>query len=237
MGRPLIAVPGRQFPGRPGRYDTVAAGRPYLDAVARAGGRPVVLTPDDPAGALDGLNGLLLLGGGDLDPATYGQVPAPELYGVDAAVDSFELAVVAEAMAIGMPVLGVCRGLQVLNVACGGSLDQHITGRSFVDHGVPLESGGLHPVVLAPGSRAAAAVGDTRVERCPSHHHQAVDRLGDGLTPVGWADDGLVEAVEHDAGWVVAVQWHPEETAAADPAQQALFDAFVRQTTADPGPK
>jgi putative glutamine amidotransferase len=209
----------------------VIAGRPYLDAVRRAGGRPVVLAPDDPGEALDGIAGLLLLGGGDVDPARYGEAPAPELYGVDAEIDAFELAVVADALRRRVPVLAVCRGMQVLNVSCGGTLDQHITGRTFVDHGVPLQSGALHDVVVAPGSRLAAAVGGTRVERCPSHHHQAVDRLGERLTPVGWSDDGLVEAMEHDDGWVVAVQWHPEETAADDPAQQALFDAFVAEVT------
>jgi putative glutamine amidotransferase len=122
--------------------------------------------------------------------------------------------------------------MQVLNVALGGTLLQHLPDEDrFGPHGVPSgEEGVDHDVKLAPGSRIASAAG-AEVVSCSSHHHQGVDRIGDGLVPTGWSPDGLVEAIERTDGWMVGAQWHPEDTADRDPAQQALFDELVRRAS------
>jgi putative glutamine amidotransferase len=133
----------------------------------------------------------------------------------------------------GLPTLAICRGVQVLNVALGGTLHQHIG-----DWGSPVghrsedgEEGCMHPVRVQPGSRLAKAM---EVERADaySHHHQALDRVADGLVPVAWSDDDLLEAVEAERGWALGVQWHAEATAGTDPAQQRLFDTLVEQAGA-----
>ena len=198
---------------------------------------PVAVGADEATRRLERVDGLLLIGGGDLDPASYGAEPQAEVYGVFPESDAFELALARAAVVAGVPTLAVCRGIQVLNVALGGTLDQHITTRpGVVDHGVPGVGSASHPVRVLAGSRLAAAMGvDADPVACSSHHHQAVAKLGDGLVAVGWSSDGLVEAVEHVDGWVVGVQWHPEDTAADDPAQQGLFDALVGQAAAAAG--
>jgi putative glutamine amidotransferase len=122
------------------------------------------------------------------------------------------------AVDLGVPVLAVCRGCQVLNVALGGTLRQHVD-----DH-----RGLVHPVNVTPGSRTEAAMG-TATPAGWSRHHQVIDEVGRGLTVTATSEDGFVEGVEHDDGWVVGVQWHPEDSAADDPAQQGLFDGFVAQ--------
>jgi putative glutamine amidotransferase len=221
------------------RQAAVAVPAPYLDALERAGGRPAVLRPAaagvdevapllDGAELLEGFAGLLLTGGGDVDPARYGAPPAPQVYGVDAATDEFELALVDGAIGLGLPVLAICRGLQVLNVARGGTLDQHITGRPGLEaHGQPGVAGSTHTVDVEPGTRLWAAV-ETSTAEASCHHHQAVARVGAGLRVSARCPDGIIEGLELDgAGWVVAVQWHPEDNAAEDPVQQRLFDAFA----------
>lgn len=239
---PLVAVPGRRLgegrpadgsPPRPGRTPQVAAGRRYLDALRTAGVRGAVLAPeplDEPAAAVELLEpfaGVLLMGGGDVDPALYGATPAPETAGVRPEIDAFELAIVRAALATGRPVLAVCRGLQLLNVALGGSLHQHVEGHR-PQPGEPDDVGVLRRVHVTPESRLGAAVQTGELTGACSHH-QAVDRLGEGLRVVARADDGTVEGVELDQGWVVGVQWHPEDTAATDPVQRRLFDAFAAQ--------
>ena len=221
--RPVIALTSRKS----GRADTwrvpvTAVGRTYLDAIARAGGQPVVLPPldvtlDDLAATLRRFDGVCLPGGPDVDPRRYGagEVHA-EVGSVDADHDALDLAVARSAVELGLPLLGICRGHQVLNVALGGTLVQHIDDHRFVHHAVEL----------TPGSLVAAAVGH-EVPVGHSVHHQAIDRLGAGLVVTGRADDGTIEAVELPGRWVVGVQWHPEDTAAEDPDQQRLFDAFV----------
>ena len=136
--------------------------------------------------------------------------------GVDADHDDLDLACARAAIDLGRPLLAICRGHQVLNVALGGSLLQHIDDHRFVHHDVELE----------PGCRAALAIGHTRPVG-HSVHHQAIDRVGDGLVVTGRAADGTIEAVELPGAWVVGVQWHPEDTADRDGDQQRLFDAFV----------
>jgi putative glutamine amidotransferase len=223
---PLIAVPGRLRDDiRGARGGAVLAGRHYLDAVARAGAATALLDPSQPVDLPDVLgrfDGLLLLGGGDLDPARYGvSEPHPEVDGIDERHDAFELAAVRAALDLDLPVLAVCRGCQVLNVALGGTLRQHVD-----DH-----RGLLHPVAVVPGTRTEAAMGTTAPTGW-SRHHQVIDRVGDGLVVTARDAGGLVEGVEVPERWVVGVQWHPEDSAADDPAQQGLFDAFVAECRA-----
>ena len=241
MTLPLLAIPAYRLPpGRVNGWSVGAFAVPdlYVGAVRRAGMRPVILTePDpDPADVLDPFDGLLLLGGGDVDPGRYGAERHPELYGIDDDRDGLEIALVRTAAERGLPTLGICRGAQVVNVAFGGTLLQHLPEiAGLKTHGVP--GGGrpaMHAVKVSPGSRLADATG-REVLDCSSHHHQGIDRLGDGVVATGWADDGLVEAVEREEGWMLAVQWHPEDTAPADPSQQALFDALAERARAFAG--
>jgi putative glutamine amidotransferase len=213
----------------------VAAPTPYVEALHRAGAREAILMPvaiddADAFEVLERFDGLLLMGGGDLRPEEYGQERRDEVYGVIAHRDRFEIALARAAVERGLPTLAICRGHQVLNVALGGSLDQHISERNgLLAHGKPGVPGGssVHDVDLEPGSRLAEAMGGTRVS-CSSHHHQAVDRAGDGLRVTARAPDGVVEGIELDGdAWIVGAQWHPEDSAADDPAQQRLFDMFV----------
>jgi putative glutamine amidotransferase len=238
--RPLIAVTGVPLVagGVLGwRQGAVACTTAYVEAVARGRGDPVIVPPvlldDETASArLSRFDGLLLVGGGDIDPALYGQDPLPETAHISPARDEFEIPLLRAAIDRGLPTLCICRGAQVLNVALGGTLHQHISDREdLVAHrNADGSDGVLHEVRMQPGSRVMKAMGAERV-RTFSHHHQALDKLGAGLVPVGWADDGLLEAVELDDGWVLGVQWHAEATAAADPTQQAIFDALVREAS------
>ena len=245
--QPLIAIPTYHLPaGEIGRWGRggYALPTPYVDAVTRAGGIAVLLPsrPDvDVAAALEPFDGLLLPGGGDIDPARFGQAPHPSVYGVDENRDAFELAAVEELVRRRMPALAICRGMQIVDVAHGGTLIQHVPEHPHLEpHGVPggVPGGGQsarHSVRIEADTRLHAAVGrpaDGCVASCTSWHHQAVDAIGAGLRPVGWSDDGLVEALEPadpSAPWMVAVQWHPETSAHKDPVQQALFDAFVAE--------
>jgi len=205
----------------------------YVSALRRAGVRPVILPGHDPAApeeVLAPLAGLVLAGGGDIDPGRYGADRHPAVYGVDPERDGTEAELTTAALDLGIPTLAICRGLQVLNVLLGGTLEQHLPDRLGTAHGDPAaRRSASHPVRVEPGSRLARAVGEAGLERCTSHHHQGVATLGEGLVPVGWSPDGLVEALEpgDPRPWFVAVQWHPEATAADDPGQQSLFDAFA----------
>jgi putative glutamine amidotransferase len=238
--RPLIALTGVPIVagGVLGwRQGAVACTSAYIDAVQRAGGDPVIVPPvlldDESATArLSRFDGLLLVGGGDIDPALYGQETLPEVAHVNPARDEFEIPLIRAAIEASVPTLAICRGVQVLNVALGGTLHQHISEREdLVAHRNEDGSDGvLHEIRAQPGSRVMKAMGAERV-RTFSHHHQALDELGTGLVPVGWAEDGLLEAVELDDGWILGVQWHAEATAADDPTQQALFDALVREAS------
>ncbi len=206
--------------------------RAYTTAVAGAGGLPLLLVPvDDPAAVLDRIDGLVLSGGGDVEPSRYGGEWHDTVYGVDPSRDDFELALVEEARARRLPTLAICRGMQVLNVALGGSLIVDIP--SQVDGALGHSRVGEHarerhqPVSVDAGCRLAAVVG--RSVAVNSIHHQAVDRLGRGLRVVARAPDGIVEGLEHeDAGWPLwAVQWHPEFLAERHDEAGALFGALV----------
>ncbi|WP_043616066.1 gamma-glutamyl-gamma-aminobutyrate hydrolase family protein [Nonomuraea candida] len=206
--------------------DTRAALLPYayVERVVRAGGQPVLLPPaGDPAGLVRRLDGLILAGGGDIDPAGYGARPHERTGYVRPFRDEAEFALLAAALDAGLPYLGVCRGLQVLNVALGGTLHQHlpdVVGHTGHCPG-PGRFGRL-PVTPAPGTRLSKALGEEPLA-VAHYHHQSVDRLAPGLTVTATAGDGTIEAVESPAGFTMAVQWHPE----ADEGH-ALFEALVR---------
>jgi len=211
-------------------------GLSYMRAIERAGGLPVALPPltsENVDPLLDRLSGLLLTGGPDLDPACYGAEPHPELGPIDHDVDVFEIALCRRADRRGIPILGICRGAQVLNVARQGSLIQHLpdTISATIEHRQP-EPGDrtTHEVRVAPDSGLAQTTGGGPVQ-VNSFHHQAIDRLGVGLRPVAWAQDGVIEAVETVEGqeghFVLGVQWHAE-TLIDEAEQLALFERLVQ---------
>jgi gamma-glutamyl-gamma-aminobutyrate hydrolase PuuD len=195
-------------------HEAVLLPRTYSDVVIAAGGVPVLLpSVPDSAAAVDRLDAVVLAGGPDVGPARYGAAPHPRTGAPRPERDAAELAVLHRALERGIPVLGVCRGAQVLNVGLGGTLVQHVP--DAVGHSGHNPSPGVFgtiEVALEAGSRVGAALGPETTVRC--HHHQALDRLADGLVVTGRAADGLVEAVELTGSlWVVGVQWHPEEVA------------------------
>lgn len=225
--RPLIAIPGRRSPKvQVLRFSGTIMSEAMCEAVWAAGGEPLVLHgPDaDPAGGiadrLARFDGVLLPGGGDLDPARYGQEPLPETEVPMPHDDDLDLGVVAAVLELGVPTLAICRGMQVLNVALGGTLVQHLApGR--VEH-----RNAVHDVTTT--GRLRDVTGRDLVQ-VSSYHHQAVDRLGSGLTVLGRAADGCIEAVEHEAADVLAVQWHPEDLHTTNPTDHALFTDLVER--------
>ena len=230
----IVALTGRRL-GRTDKWPySGAAALPYsyLDAVLRAGGQPVIVNDTrDPKDLLARVDALVLTGGPDVDPSRYGETAHPSVYGVDPADDDFECALAEAALVRSVPTLAICRGIQVLNVARGGTLHQHIPDDPGVPrHGEPGVAGGArqHVVTLESESLVAEVMDSTRVT-ASCHHHQAIAHLGDGLRVVGRAADGIVEALELDGAFLLAVQWHPEDTAADDRAQQRLFDALVNR--------
>ena len=235
MTPPLVAIPAyRLEAGRVAKWmgGGYAVPEAYVHAIRRTGIEPVILAGGDPAAArraLSRVQALLLIGGGDMDPSAYGAQPHPAVYGVDPDRDALEMELIHEARSADLPVLAVCRGVQVVNVALGGTLIQHLpdVGGTMI-HRDDTDPTLAHDVKVTPGTRLAEIC---RVETVTgaSHHHQAVDRVGEGLVVSGRADDGVIEALEAERGWLVAVQWHPEETASIDPVQQALFDALARE--------
>jgi putative glutamine amidotransferase len=202
----------------------------YVDAVRACGGAPVLLPPGDPHPdeLLDPLAGLVFAGGGDVHAARFAAEPHPHSYGMCDERDAFELALMEAAIARGLPTLAICRGAQLLNVLQGGDLIGHLpdhVGEQVVHRTSSLVHA-RHEVRLASDSRLAAIYGTDKID-IPSWHHQAVGRLGRGLRPVAWAEDGVVEAVElEDAPALLAVQWHPEIDA-ADGGSDLLFRHFL----------
>jgi putative glutamine amidotransferase len=199
-------------------YEVTLAPRNYVSAVQRAGGLALVLPPDpavieDPSVLLDRVDALLLAGGADVDPASYGAEPHAETKGTWPDRDRFEIALVRAALEMQMPVLGICRGMQVLNVALGGNLDQHLPDSIPDDvHRTTAGTFGSHRVELAEGTLACRAAGSEGL-LVMSHHHQGVDRIGDGLVVSGRsAADEIIEAIElPDHDYALGVIWHPEE--------------------------
>ncbi len=211
-----------------------ALDRANVTAVVEAGGMPFVLPVLDPAeaeAAVSCLDGLLLSGGGDVDPAVYGCPALPEVQGVDTGRDAWELALVRAALARDLPVLGICRGAQVLNVGAGGTLIQHLPLVSDLQHCRKDQAATpVHGVRVLDGSRLQAAMGvGLGLLGVNSLHHQAVGTVGAGLRATGWAEDGTIEAVEGEDGRrLLGVQWHPE-LLVGEPGHAALFGWLVAE--------
>jgi putative glutamine amidotransferase len=215
-------------------HPEMALGMTYLRAIDAAGGMPVVLPPlGDAAALLDRLDGVCLSGGPDLDPEVYGSSERhPELGPTEPGLDAFELELARAADARGLPVLGICRGAQALNVARGGTLHQHLPGHRQVEPATAT----THTVHVAPGSRLEALVG-AAVLRVNSFHHQAVARLGRGLRAAAHAPDGTVEAIEAPGrGFLVGVQWHVEGLL-DHPRHRALFEALAAAAAGAQSPR
>ncbi|MFJ6865940.1 gamma-glutamyl-gamma-aminobutyrate hydrolase family protein [Streptomyces termitum] len=209
MAKPLIGVTTYLERARWGVWDMPAAllSARYPRFVREGGGLVVMLPPDAPeeaAAVVARLDGLLVAGGADVEPARYGAAPDPRTGPPARERDAWELALIGAALDAGTPLLGVCRGMQLLNVALGGTLTQHLDG-----HMGEVGVMGRHVVKPVPGTRYEALVPEAA--EVPAYHHQAVDRLGAGLVVSAYAEDGTVEAVEPDgSAWVLGVQWHPE---------------------------
>ncbi len=227
MTQPLIGITtyGRD------EENKVSLPAEYSDAVRRAGGIPLLIPPGEQRWEelLLHLDGLILAGGGDLDPELYAGYRHETIYMLDPERDGSELTLAKEVIATGLPTLAICRGIQVINVALGGTLIEHLPDEvgEEVAHRAPPRKPIRHSVEIAPGSKLAAIVGELHIDSC-SWHHQALRKVAPSLTVTAYAPDGTVEAAElDDHPWMVAVQWHPELMAASDPLQQRLFDALV----------
>ena len=217
--RPVVGLTSYLEQVQTGIWDVSAGYLPadYFEGVIMAGGIAVLLPPqpaDPQIGGclLDSLDALVITGGYDLDPAAYGQQPHATTDQPRTARDVWELTLLQGALDRGLPVLGICRGAQVLNVALGGTLHQHLP--EVIGHTGHRAGNGAFarlPVRTVPGTRLAALLGETADASC--YHHQAIDKVGDGLVVSAWDDDGVVEALELPGdGFVLAVQWHPEQT-------------------------
>ncbi len=211
------------------------ASRFYVDSVERAGGMPVILPVLDPDAVdylLPAVSGILLTGGGDVAPSRYGAHPIAETHNVDPLRDAFEIRLIRAAIEVDMPLLATCRGMQILNVAMGGSLIQHVPNATGQDHDrMDRWHEAVHRVKIEPDSHLADALGATEVD-VNSIHHQAVDQAAPGTRAVAWAEDDTVEAIEVPGSpHIVAVQWHPE-LLEDWPEQQGLFRQLVEHAAA-----
>jgi putative glutamine amidotransferase len=225
---PLIGITSYLEQCRFGLWDVPAAviGRTYVDAVVTAGGMPVLLPP---VGRwlpehVSRLDGLVLAGGADIDPSRYGQAPHPKTGTLRPERDTSEFGLFHLALEADLPVLGVCRGIELINIAMGGTLQQHLPDVVGAEvHNPAPGVFGTNEIKLTPGSAVAGLIGDHVTVHC--HHHQGIGQLANGLTAVGWSSDGVIEAVEvPDSGFVVGVQWHPEENS----ADVRLFEGLVQ---------
>lgn len=245
MSTPVVGVVGTLEQARWSYWDleAVLVPRNYLDAVHRAGGLALIIPPVAeiaPAAALDRVDALLLIGGADIDPAAYGAEPHPETLGTKPERDAAEIALTREAWDRDLPMLGICRGMQLMNVAAGGTLAQHLEDE--VGHPDHRRVKGTfdqadHDVVLSPGSLAARAAGEER-HATKSHHHQGVAELGAGLEVTGRAVmDDLPEAIEAPAKtWALGVQWHPEADEASELIAALVEQARLARAASTTGP-
>lgn len=223
--RPRIAVLGR-FAARVDvlRHPGIVISRPLAETIWRAGAEPLTMLPVDSAAGLDwaqrlrGVDAILMPGGGDMDPSCFGQTEVhPEVYGVDATQDATDLSLIRWAVEQDLPLLAICRGFQVLNVALGGTLEQH------------FEAPHRHQVHEVVVSDAHDLIGvSEKTVRVSCHHHQRIAELAPQLQAVARASDGTIEAAVAGSN-LVAVQWHPEDIAEVDATQQAIVDAFVKR--------
>jgi len=229
--RPLIALPARFSEHATAlRYAAEVTARAVCDAVFAAGGEPVMLHPYAPGAVVDVqavrerlwfADGVLLPGGGDVAARWSGQRPHPTQYGVDEEQDAFDLAAARVALADGLPLLAICRGTQLVNVALGGDLVQDM------DDTVGHHQNRIHDLEVAEDTPLGAIVGTRATISC--YHHQCIATLGAGLTPAAYSADGVIEAVtlaDHH-GWYLGVQWHPEDSAGNDPVQAKIFRHLI----------
>lgn len=248
---PRIGIPVRLSDGdAPGADQRILeANRIFDDVVAlirAAGAEPVLLRPGSGEDSLDsqlaGCRGFVVPGGGDVDPVLYGSDPDhPALYDVNPAQDRLDIAVILHALEGGLPLLGICRGMQLLNIIQGGTLHLDLPKTSVAHDPEPGQEWAVHEVTLTAGSAVAEVFGNDRMP-VSSGHHQAVDRVGEGLRVAARADDGCVEAVEADPGsevprpaaWTVGVQWHPEAFVPSPDLRLPLFRALLDQVRAEP---
>lgn len=238
MNKPaLIGISGRSDPPTPPlTLPTHSITQTYIRAVRKAGGLPVILPPileeEEAEPLLSRFDGLLLSGGWDIDPQWYGEEQSPLVQKVDRARDRMEFSVLRAALRSGMPILAICRGLQILNVALGGTLYQDIPSQveNAISHRPEEDeppTASIHNVQLVPGSHLAALLGGPTV-RVNSFHHQAARELGEELAVTARAPDGLVEGLAHRSHpFCIAVQWHPEYPVRGQAPMAPLFDAFV----------
>ena len=230
--RPLIVIPARFSEHATAlRYEAEVTARALVRAVYAAGGEPVVIHPSAPGAVVDVAaarerlwfaDGILLPGGGDVAARWSDQQPHPSEYGVDEEQDAFDLAVARVALVERIPLLAICRGNQIVNVALGGDLVQDMTDTT----GTHLHR--VHELRVVEDSPLGDVVGTSTTISC--YHHQCIKMLGEGLVPAAYAADGVIEAVtlrDHD-GWYLGVQWHPEDSAHEDQAQAGVFAHFVR---------
>ena len=208
-------------PRRPAEYYDA-----YARALSEAGAEPVLLTPQ--TGSLDGLDGLLLPGGWDVDPGLYGADREAEVGPIDPELDRAEIDLVREACEAGVPVLGICRGQQVINVALGGTLLQHLPEHDVREHGRQHLA---HSIEVRPGTELAQVAGGVKVE-VNSLHHQAVGEIAPGLVATATGPDGVIEGLQSQDGGIVAVQCHPEELTGALGWARVLFERFVARARA-----
>ena len=234
--RPLIALPSRFAASTSAlRYAAEVSARELVSAVYDAGGEPLQVHPDGSlsddqvAARLAWADGILLPGGGDLSGRWSGQGHHPSLYDVDEEQDAFDLAVARVALARGIPLLAICRGLQVVNVALGGTLIQDMDAH---DGALGHHRHRVHHVTVDPDTRLRSVVGQSVEVSC--YHHQALDTLGDGLVVTARSEEAVVEGVElpSSAGWFLGVQWHPEDNWRSLEQQRAIFGALVSAASA-----
>ena len=206
----------------------------YVEAVLRAGGIPMMLSgqcPDCAERWLDVVDAVVLIGGGDINPAEFGSAGHETIYNLSAERDAMELALMQALLVRPKPVLAICRGMQILNTVLGGTLHVHlpdVVGESVL-HRAPPRDPISHGIQVAADSELAKVIGEQ--VNTASWHHQAIHQLGKGLKAVAWAPDGVIEAVELEGRQdLLAVQWHPEITAAEDDGQQRMFDWLIKQT-------
>jgi putative glutamine amidotransferase len=233
--RPTIGITSgsADVPIAEGRLPSYYVGRGYPRAVALAGGLPLVLTAIEGSEAelageiISRIDGLLLSGGTDIDPVTYGAVREDDTQKPDPDRDRFELALIREARSRAVPILGICRGFQILDVAYGGTLSQHRPHATAADAEIPGIRAEATRVDLVPGSRVEAAY-DARSVDVVCIHHQAIDRVGDGLVVGGRSGDGLIESLEDPAAdFVLGILWHPEQMLDRDHASIRVYEALV----------